>query len=82
MRPVSFNLQLEKSNFLSLVGFYYSEITLAKYASTSSPRKFLLQVKIYILQNGNISHNAWNPAGPISFNEISNSFKEVASFKF
>jgi hypothetical protein len=39
-----------------------------------------LHIRVYTLQKGSISHNAWNPLGPISFNEMSSSFKLTASF--
>ena len=45
MSPVSFSLQLEKSNFFNLLWLFGSDIKLAKYARTSSPKKFLLHVK-------------------------------------
>jgi hypothetical protein len=58
INPVSLSLHDEKSNFFSFDGFYGSEIIFAKYANTSSPKKFLLHTSVYILEYGNISQSA------------------------
>ena len=52
-----------------------SETILAKYAITSSPKKFLLQTKFEMFVSGKISQSDQKPAGPISFNEISRNYK-------
>jgi hypothetical protein len=76
MSPASFNLQLEKSILLSWQFELESAIIFAKYAITSSPKKFLLETKFVMLVSGNTSHNALNPIGPISFYEISRYYNE------
>lgn len=72
---MSLSLHEEKSNFFSLDGFSSSAIIFEKYANTSSPRKFLLDVRLEMLQVGRTSQRVWNPVGPISFNEISSSLR-------
>ena len=41
----------------------------------SSPRKFLLQIKLVMLVYGNTLQSSWNPAGPISLRDTSSSLR-------